>query len=541
MAPKASASDKKAGAHLNTVNTANTVTKDFLIFSQPFIHEGALLSSTSSGRRLYIHHLSEVPLSEVYTTRVGNQLQRIDKAKVTMGGLDLKIEPLPSSANVPTAKVLSQIPTAAFTGSPQGRDKMVLQLLQKGKDANAAGDYALACGCFEAAYALSVRAGMLVSAANMRLKLDDSVLSVLTAEAMYRQVLGDSGLLAAERQMATRKLQEAQELLKSHKGSGSDGGARAGGVGGGGFEADFGGGGGGGFTADFGNGGGGGGGGFEADFGGGDEADFDDGFGDFDDAPPPRPKALAAAPSPPLASAPPASAASGGGGFASFGDGGGADDDFDDDAFDAEFEAEQARRDSSGSAVSGSAVSGSAATPPPPAAPPPGGGGFASFGAEDSDHGFASFDSAPAAPAAKPAAPSRAAHAIAPSAMPSLAGGGAGGPSSAADGEAVRKLEARLAALEEAVRGGPSKLAVFENQQKVDALTAQVESTAACRTPRRKHRAASAAARRRASPRAGRAPNAATLLAASELVCASADGDGRPPLGCFGCCPGCRG
>ena len=54
--------------HSANIRGANTVTKDFLCFSQPFIHEGALLSSSSSGRRLYIHHLSEVPLSEVFST-----------------------------------------------------------------------------------------------------------------------------------------------------------------------------------------------------------------------------------------------------------------------------------------------------------------------------------------------------------------------------------------------------------------------------------------------------------------------------------------
>ena len=48
-----------------------------LQFSQQWIGEGALLTSSSSGRRLYIHHLSEIPLSEVYSTIVGNQLQRV--------------------------------------------------------------------------------------------------------------------------------------------------------------------------------------------------------------------------------------------------------------------------------------------------------------------------------------------------------------------------------------------------------------------------------------------------------------------------------
>ena len=71
----------------------------------------------------------------------------------------------------PRHQVLLQIPTAAFSGSAQARDKLVLQLLQRGKDANTKSDFAAAAAAFEAAYALSVRSGMLVSAANMRLKL----------------------------------------------------------------------------------------------------------------------------------------------------------------------------------------------------------------------------------------------------------------------------------------------------------------------------------------------------------------------------------
>ena len=85
---------------------------------------------------------------------------------------------------------------------------MALQLLQKGKDANANSDFSLACACFEAAYALSMRGGMLVSAANMRLKLGEPD----TAAAMYKHVL-TTDLLATEREMATRKLSEAQGLL----------------------------------------------------------------------------------------------------------------------------------------------------------------------------------------------------------------------------------------------------------------------------------------------------------------------------------------
>ena len=49
---------------------------------------------------------------------------------------------------------------------------------------------------------------MLVSAANMRLKLDMAE----TAAAMYKHVLGESGLLPPEREMAKRKLGEAQGI-----------------------------------------------------------------------------------------------------------------------------------------------------------------------------------------------------------------------------------------------------------------------------------------------------------------------------------------
>lgn len=86
----------------------------------------------------------------------------------------------------------------------------MLALLNRGKTANEAGDFSLACACFEAAYAVSVRAGMLVSAANMRLKLKMAA----TALAMYRYVLSECSLLPAEQQMASRKLSEAQAQLR---------------------------------------------------------------------------------------------------------------------------------------------------------------------------------------------------------------------------------------------------------------------------------------------------------------------------------------
>jgi hypothetical protein len=93
--------------HADNLRGANTVTKDFLQFSQPFIHEGALLTSSSSGRRLYIHHLSEVPLSEVYSTLVGNQLQRVDKVRRSV---ELAV---PNVPHVSRAPPLTLSPSAA--------------------------------------------------------------------------------------------------------------------------------------------------------------------------------------------------------------------------------------------------------------------------------------------------------------------------------------------------------------------------------------------------------------------------------------------
>ena len=153
------------------MSNANTVTKDFLLFSQPVIHEGALLSSTGSGRRLYIHHLSEVPVAEDFTTRVGNHLHRVDKCTVQLAGtITLDVADV-GSPLVPSVKTMAAIPVSTFTGPVGTRDQKVLELLSSGKSANAAEDFGTACACFEAAYALSVRAGMVVSAANMRLKL----------------------------------------------------------------------------------------------------------------------------------------------------------------------------------------------------------------------------------------------------------------------------------------------------------------------------------------------------------------------------------
>ena len=176
------------------VSNANTVTQDCLLFSQPVIHEGALLSSSESGRRLYIHHLSEVPVSEDFTTRIGNHLHRADKRTVTLAG-SISLDVGPSAPLVPSVKMMLAIPARTFTGPVATRDQKVLELLSSGKSANAAEDFATACACFEAAYALSVRAGMVVSAANMRLKLAHEHEEELpTALAMYQKVREEAAL-----------------------------------------------------------------------------------------------------------------------------------------------------------------------------------------------------------------------------------------------------------------------------------------------------------------------------------------------------------
>jgi hypothetical protein len=192
------------------MHEASSVTKDFLLLSQPFINQGILIASASAGRRLYIHHLSEVPLNEVFLTRTGNHLQRTDRQTVKLANtITLAVDDIPALP-VPSVKMTQAIPTSVFAGPLPGRDDAVLKLLQKGKQANGAGDFSTACACFEAAYALSVRAGMLVSAANMRIKLHQPA----TAAAMYKYVLSECELLPAEKEMAMRKLAEAQAVLK---------------------------------------------------------------------------------------------------------------------------------------------------------------------------------------------------------------------------------------------------------------------------------------------------------------------------------------
>jgi len=167
------------------MHEASSVTKDFLLLSQPFINQGSLIASAKSGRRLYIHHLSEVPLGEVFLTRNGNHLQRTEPKSATLSGtITLAVEDIPPLP-VASVQMTQAIPTKVFSGPISVRDAAVLKLLQQGKQANGGGDFSAACACFEAAYALSVRAGMLVSAANMRLKLSQPA----TAAAMYRSAL----------------------------------------------------------------------------------------------------------------------------------------------------------------------------------------------------------------------------------------------------------------------------------------------------------------------------------------------------------------
>ena len=193
------------------LNSANTVTKDFLVLSQPFMHAGLLIASASSGRRWYVHHLSEIPLSEVFLTKTGNQLQRIDNETLMLASsISIKVAQPPAPLPVPSVRLTREIATEMFNGDTEARDRKVVSLLNRGKEANEASDFTLACACFEAAYALSVRAGMLVSAANMRLKLGMAA----TALHMYRHVLSECSLLPAEAQMASRKLSEAQAALR---------------------------------------------------------------------------------------------------------------------------------------------------------------------------------------------------------------------------------------------------------------------------------------------------------------------------------------
>lgn len=149
-----------------SMHSANTITKDFLLLSQPFVHAGILIASASSGRcraphapidalaharrhgwesiraepqglraseltpfgcgrRWYVHHLSEIPLSEVFLTRTGNHLQRIDKDTVKLAGsIALSVEPS-APLQVPSVHMTEQIPTTIFNGPTAARDQKV--------------------------------------------------------------------------------------------------------------------------------------------------------------------------------------------------------------------------------------------------------------------------------------------------------------------------------------------------------------------------------------------------------------------------------
>ena len=194
---------------------ARLVAQDRALLSQPFIHEGVLLSAAASGRRIFLHSLSELPKSEAFTTRHGNRLERVDATTVALAGTTrLAVPPAAPPAMpwqpLPSVELVMQMPAALFSGPAAAREDATAQLLQHGTAANGAGDFRTAGGCFEAAYALSLRPGFLASAANMRLKIPQ----LNTAAAMYRAVLAAEGLHPEEREMATRKLGEAKARLK---------------------------------------------------------------------------------------------------------------------------------------------------------------------------------------------------------------------------------------------------------------------------------------------------------------------------------------
>ncbi len=186
---------------------ANSVTKDFLRLSH-CQGPGILLAQPHTKRRLFLHHLKHLPLDTPHVTRHGNAVVRYAPGDtVTLANsIAIPVPPAPPPASLaPTLELLAAVPADAFAADPSVRDAKALELLERGKTFNAAGDFRSACGCFEAAYALSIRAGMLVSAANMRLKMDEPS----TAAAMYHNVLSECSLLPAEAEMARRKLNEA--------------------------------------------------------------------------------------------------------------------------------------------------------------------------------------------------------------------------------------------------------------------------------------------------------------------------------------------
>lgn len=83
------------------------------------------------------------------------------------------------------------------------------------------------------------------------------------------------------------------------------------------------------------------------------------------------------------------------------------------------------------------------------------------------DNGFASFDSAP------PAAAAKTKRAVAPAIPPAVSQPGGGGGVST-DSDVVQRFEARIMQLEDELRAQPSKQSVSENQERYEALEAQV-------------------------------------------------------------------
>ena len=96
---------------------------------------------------MYIHPLSEVPVNEVFTTRVGNRLHRLDKRTVELAGtITLQVADI-GAPLVPSIKMMASISSSTYTGPVGTRDQKVLELLSSGKSANAGEDFATACAC----------------------------------------------------------------------------------------------------------------------------------------------------------------------------------------------------------------------------------------------------------------------------------------------------------------------------------------------------------------------------------------------------------
>ena len=201
---------RKALSESQALQSANSVTKDFLKLEN--LQPGILLACQATRRRIYVHSLNDLPLHHPYVTRHGNTIVRDQDQQITLANsISIHFQAANDSPSL-TMQIASEIPTESFIGPTAVRDEKALQLLQRGKSANAQGDFDTACACFEAAYALSIRAGMLVSAANMRLKMGQPV----TASAMYNYVLTECSLLPAEAEMARRKLQEIRDTIPAN-------------------------------------------------------------------------------------------------------------------------------------------------------------------------------------------------------------------------------------------------------------------------------------------------------------------------------------